>query len=204
MSGLCTHLVQLAVPAWAIGVFDPRMALKSKQRRSEMLSNFLARGRTFGVTFTLIVFLATVATACVGQDQTITLADSGETQANKVVETMKADNSTGTSTLTQDLPAMKTYNRQVKVIPNPGVKVDTDAVRKMVLEKYNLKDGEAKQVCVVPVQVPAGKFYEYELEWSEVWREGVFYIGSPDDKPEGTWRFLQSMNCQVVGQRVVK
>jgi hypothetical protein len=121
-----------------------------------------------------------------------------------MVETLKVDNSTGTSTLTQDLPAMKTYSRQVKVIPNSGVKVDTYAFREKVLEKYNLKDGEATQVCVVLVQVPAGKFYEYELEWSEVWREGVFYIGSPDDKPEGTWRFLQSMNCQVVGQRVAE
>lgn len=149
----------------------------------------------------LVLALATL-TSCGGQED-VSIEDKREVQGDKVVESLRADNAKGTSILSQELPAKKQYNRQIKIDPNPGVKLDTAAVREKILTKYNLKDGNAEQVCVVPVEVPAGKIFEYDLEWSEVWREGTIETGSPDGNPEGYYRFLQSLTCQVVGQRVL-
>ena len=55
-------------------------------------------------------------------------------------------------------------------------------------------------VCVVPVQIPAGAYYTYELQWVEVWREGIFELGRTDGQAEGTYRFRQSLLCEVVAQ----
>ena len=105
--------------------------------------------------------------------------------------------------MAQDLSAKKQFSRDIKITPSPGVKLNTTAVREKILDNYNLKDGTAEQVCVVPVEVPEGKTYEYDMEWREVWREGTIEVGEPDNKPEGTYRFLQSLTCQIVGQRAL-
>ena len=65
---------------------------------------------------------------------------------------------------------------------------------------YRIPYGESDAVCVIPVNIPAGASYTYDLEWTEVWREGIFELGKPDGQGEGTYRFRQSMLCEVVGQ----
>ncbi len=146
--------------------------------------------------------LGLTAQSC-GGNEDITIEDKREVQGDSVVETLRADNSKGSATMQQDLSAKKQYSRNIQITPSPGVKLNTTAVREKILDNYNIKDGTAEQVCVVSVDVPAGKIYEYDMEWREVWREGTIQIGTPDDTPEGTYRFLQSLTCQIVGQRAL-
>lgn len=155
------------------------------------------------VLVSMFAFLGFVFTACATNDD-ITIQDKKEVQGENVKETLRADNSLGSTPLMQDLTAKKQYSREITIVPNPGEKFDTNEARQKILDNYNLNEGPAEQVCVIPVEVPAGNIYEYDLEWSEVKREGIIEIGSPDGEPEGTYQFVQSMTCQVVGQRVIK
>jgi len=155
------------------------------------------------IAISMLFFWGLIFTACATNDD-ITIHDKKEVQGNKVVETLRADNSLGTTALAQDLTAKKQYSRDITIVPNPGEKFDVSEAREKILAEYNLNEGPAEQVCVIPVEVPAGNVYEYDLEWSEVLREGIIEVGTPDGKSEGTYQFVQSMTCQVVGQRVAK
>lgn len=155
------------------------------------------------ITISILVFIGLAFSACATNDD-ISIQDKKEVQGEKVVETLRADNSLGNTPLAQDLTAKKQYSRDINIVPGPGEKFDVSEARKKILAEYNLNEGPAEQVCVIPVEVPAGNIYEYDLEWSEVLREGIIEVGAPDGKPEGTYQFVQSMTCQVVGQRVAK
>lgn len=154
-------------------------------------------------TIILITLSTGLTTAACGGNDDITIEDKREMQGSSVVETLRADNSRSSTMMAQDLSAKKQFSRDIQITPSPGVKLNTTAVREKILDNYSMKDGTAEQVCVVPVEVPEGKTYEYDMEWREVWREGVIQVGTPDDTPEGTYRFLQSLTCQIVGQRAL-
>lgn len=150
-----------------------------------------------------VILIGLIFSACATNDD-ISIEDKKEIQGEKVTETLRADNSLGAAELTQDLTAKKQYSREITIVPKPGEKFDVSEARQKILDNYNLNEGPAEQVCVIPVEVPAGNIYEYDLEWSEVKREGIIEVGNPDGEAEGTYQFVQSMTCQVVGQRVIK
>jgi hypothetical protein len=135
------------------------------------------------------------------EDQ-ISLIEKRQYQGESVIKTLQANNCSGAEEMKQDLQAVHQYNHDILVNPNPGVSVNRRAVVDEVRAYYHIPDGPSDAVCVIPVQIPAGENYSYDIEWIEVWREGVFDLGYQDDEPEGTYQFRQSMLCEVVEQRV--
>lgn len=150
----------------------------------------------------LVVASSVLFAACGGsQEDQVTVADKKEVQGKAVTELFRVDNKTGTTALKQDMSARKQYTHETVITPNPGVKMNNQQVRQEIFKLYNISDDKQSedQVCVIPVDVPAGQIYLYDVEWREVWREGTVELGQPDDKPEGTYRFKQGPLCQVVG-----
>jgi len=154
------------------------------------------------VTALSIVILTCVTYCAPPPEDQITIIDKKEAQGEAVVEELLANNCAGTSELTQDLRALKQFSHDVQVVPYPGVSVNKQAVDNEIRSTYKIAKEHGEQICIVPVQVPAGMFYAYDLEWREVWREGEFELGNPDEKPEGNYRFMQGVLCEVVGQSV--
>ena len=151
----------------------------------------------------LITLLAVlIIVGCTGpQDQDkITIVEKRQTQGDAITKTLQANNCDGTQDMNKDLTAVHQYLHDIEVEPNPGASVNRAAVESEVRNYYHIPHQESDAVCIVPVQIPKGAFYSYELEWIEVWREGIFEQGKPDGQGEGTYRFRQSLLCEVVAQ----
>jgi hypothetical protein len=135
------------------------------------------------------------------QDQ-ISLVDVRQYQGESVTKTLQANNCSGTSEMKQDLQAVHQYDHDILVTPLEAVVVNRRAVVDEIRRYYRIPDGSSDAICVIPVQIPAGANFSYDIEWIEVWREGTFELGIQDNKPEGSYKFRQSMLCEVVAQRV--
>lgn len=150
------------------------------------------------------VCLAVGLSACYApqpRDQ-ISLVEVKQSQGESVIKSLQANNCNGAAELIQDLQAVHQYNHDIVVTPEQAVVVNRRAVVDEIRSYYRIPDGASDAICVIPVQIPAGEFFSYDIEWIEVWREGTFELGIQDDKPEGIYRFRQSMLCEVVEQRV--
>ncbi|OGO33027.1 MAG: hypothetical protein A2Z16_14350 [Chloroflexi bacterium RBG_16_54_18] len=132
----------------------------------------------------------------------ISLVEVRQFQGESVVKTLQANNCSGAEELKQDLQAVNQYNHDILVTPEDAVVVNRRAVVDEIRSYYRIPDGASDATCVIPVQIPAGEYYSFDIEWIEVWREGTFELGIQDDKPEGIYKFRQSMLCEVVEQRV--
>ena len=150
------------------------------------------------------VIFACWLTACYApqpRDQ-ISLVEARQFQGESVVKTLQANNCSGAEELKQDLQAVNQYNHDILVTPEDAVIVNRRAVVDEIRSYYRIPDGASDAICVIPVQIPARENYSFDIEWIEVWREGTFELGIQDDKPEGIYKFRQSMLCEVVEQRV--
>jgi hypothetical protein len=132
----------------------------------------------------------------------ISLVEVRQFQGESVIKTLQANNCSGVEELKQDLQAVNQYNHDILVTPEDAVVVNRRAVVDEIRSYYRIPDGASDAICVIPVVIPAGEYYSYDIEWIEVWREGTFELGIQDDKPEGIYKFRQSMLCEVVEQRV--
>lgn len=144
--------------------------------------------------------LLTGCTAPQEKDQ-ITIRERRQTQGEAIIKTLQADNCGGSEEMKQDMQAVHQYSHVIEIIPSPGVSVNRRSVEDEIRSYYRIPRDASDAVCIVPVQIPSGSFYSYDLEWVEVWREGDYELGRADAMPEGTYRFRQSMLCEVVGQR---
>lgn len=148
------------------------------------------------ILYSLFIAILVFAAQCFpAPEMQITILDQVEVPGEAVVEALFANNCAGTIELTQDLRAVKQFSHHVQVEPFSGVSVSKQAVENEIRSTYKIAKEHGEQVCIVPVQVPAGMFYAYDLEWREVWRQGVFELGDPDDKPEGNYKFMQGVLC---------
>jgi hypothetical protein len=152
------------------------------------------------VGLALIVFFLCGCISPQQEDQ-ITIVDKKETKGEAVTKTLQANNCAAAQELKEELQAVNQYNHNVEITPRPGVTVNRQAVEGEIRTYYHTPYGAQDAVCVIPVQIPSGGFYSYDIEWVEVWREGIFELNSPDGREEGTYRVLQSMLCEVVAQR---
>lgn len=119
-------------------------------------------------------------------------------QGQKTVELFRRDNRAGTTPLTEDVPIPKQFSRSIELILDSKSNLDEGKVREKIYNSYKVQR-EAVKVCVIPVEVPAGRAYEYGLEWAEILREGVIEEGATGGgKQLGTYRIRMDMNCQVV------
>jgi hypothetical protein len=74
-------------------------------------------------------------------------------------------------------------------------------IRERILAVYGIDELENDKVCVLPIDVPSGNLYEYDIEWGEIWREGKIET-DPGGEKAGTYRILVDMTCQTIGWRV--
>ncbi len=149
---------------------------------------------------TLLVILMLAGCATPQQDDKITITEKRQVQGESITKTLQANNCSGEEEMAQDLTAIHQYLHDIEITPNPGVTVNRTAVENEIRNFYHIPQTESDAVCVVPVQIPANAFYTYDLEWIEVWREGIFELGKPDGQGEGIYRFRQSLLCEVVAQ----
>jgi hypothetical protein len=148
----------------------------------------------------LMVLALLVACAAPRDDDKITITEKRQIQGEAITKSLQANNCNGTEMMQQDLTAVHQYLHDIEVTPNPGVTINRAAVENEIRNYYQIPQQESDAVCIVPVQIPAAAFYTYDLEWIEVWREGIFELGKQDGQGEGTYRFRQSLLCEVVSQ----
>lgn len=149
-----------------------------------------------------LVFLAIFVFGCISpepEDQ-ISIIDQREVKGESVVKTLQVNNCVGAQELKQDLQSLNQYTHDIQITPDPGVSVNMEAVNHEIRVYYNLPSGPSDAVCVIPAVVPAGVFLNFEIEWTEVWREGIFEQNKPDGQREGIYRVRESMLCEVVSQ----
>lgn len=160
----------------------------------------------FRRTLLLILVLLTVLAMSIACTPTpdLKIVDKRQVYGNKTTETMRADNSQGNEVLIQDMPVQKSFHYQINIMSEPGETLNESVVREMILKAYQIAnmDKDKDKVCVLPVEVPAGDIYEYDIEWTEIWREGTIET-DPGGEQVGTYRILVDMDCQTIGQRVV-
>jgi hypothetical protein len=148
----------------------------------------------------IILLVAIVGCSAPQDEDKISIAEKRQVQGEAITKTLQANNCNGTEEMKQDMSAVHQYQHDIEVTPNPGVTVNTAAVESEVRNFYHIPQNESDAICIVPVQIPAGAYYTYDLQWVEVWREGIFELGRTDGQAEGTYRFRQSLLCEVVGQ----
>lgn len=148
----------------------------------------------------LLILVLVVGCSAPQDDDKITITEKRQLQGDAITKTLQANNCSGDVEMKQDLTAVHQYLHDIEVTPNPGVTVNRAAVESEIRNYYQIPQQESDAVCIVPVQIPAGAFYTYDLEWIEVWREGIFELGRQDGQGEGTYRFRQSLLCEVVAQ----
>lgn len=164
------------------------------------MSTYKIRNLVTALGLTLVMMLSACFTP--KQADQISIIETRQYQGESVVKTLQANNCSGTEEMVQDLQAINQYNHDIEITPNPGTRVNQRAVRDELRAYYRIPDGPSDGVCVIPVQIATGEYFIYDIEWIEVWREGFFELGWPDNQEEGTYRFRQSMLCEVVAQRV--
>jgi hypothetical protein len=130
----------------------------------------------------------------------ITITEKRQVQGDAITKTLQANNCNGTGEMREDLTAVHQYLHDIEITPNPGETINRVAVENEIRNYYQIPQQESDAVCIVPVSLSAGAFYTYDLEWVEVWREGIIELGRPDGQGEGTYRFRQSLLCEVVAQ----
>ncbi len=161
-----------------------------------MLRALTIRKSTLG---TVLVIL-TVWIACAPQPTEFNVNDRREKQGeNKTIQTVQQDNKNGASELNTALPVSKQLKRSIDLRLNSGVQLEQAKVEDKIYKRYNVAP-EADRVCVIPVQVPAGKLYEYDIEWSQTIREGDI-VRAPNGDILGTYTILIDFVCQVVAVR---
>jgi hypothetical protein len=152
------------------------------------------------VIVAVLVLVLVVGCASTQDDDKITITEKRQINGDAITKSLQANNCDGDIDMKEDLTAVHQYLHDIEVTPNPGVSVNRAAVENEIRNYYQIPQQESDAVCIVPVQIPAGAFYTYDLEWIEIWREGIFELGRQDGQGEGTYRFRQSLLCEVVAQ----
>ncbi len=91
------------------------------------------------------------------------------------------------------------YTHEVEILRAPNSKANPQELAKAVREHYQVKSLVEVASYTVNANVPPGSIFTYQIEWTEVWREGDIEIGEIDDNPEATYKFLESLTGGVVG-----
>lgn len=148
----------------------------------------------------LAVFLIVSLTLTACAEVEVGVKERRGFQGAKTVDVKKVDNSKGTETLEQDVLVTKPFTHTVELDLRDS-NLNERKVRDKVYEAYEIKSPNGEAKCVFPADVPAGKIYEYEIEWTELKREGDV-INVQTQEVLGKYVVIVGFQCQVVGQRV--
>lgn len=150
-----------------------------------------------------LVLLAVLAITPGCTPQEYKPVDKRQVDGNMVVQTMPVDNCLRDEALTQDMAVQQTFHHTVEITPQPGKTLDESELREKILTAYEIDRASEDKVCLLPVDVPARTRFEYDIEWTEIWREGTIET-DPGGEQVGTYRILIDLGCQVVEMRAAE
>lgn len=121
-------------------------------------------------------------------------------------QTGNIDNSNSSVELVQDISARRQFRHSIDLRLNDSARLDRREVEERILEAYNLPMAQGDKLCIIPADVPAGGIYQYEIEWTEVLREGNLEEGQVAGQGNilGTYTIIVDLQCQVVGVNVIR
>lgn len=153
------------------------------------------------ITITGALYLS----GCASQTE-FSVKDLRETTGQVETQSLRVDNATGKDTLRQDQKIFKSYRHIVDVRLNGRKQVDESRVRDKIYDLYKLTPNEDKKTCVVPVEVPDGRVFQYDIEWTQIIREGkvIEATGGGEGEQLGTYTIITDYNCQVTNQTALK
>lgn len=158
------------------------------------------------IIFTLLVLSIGLIASCESQTEFI-IVDQREVLGEVFVEqTGLVDNSSGTEMLSQDIAARREFRHAITLRLNPSTNLDRRNVEERILTTYDLPSATGEKLCLIPADVPAGNVYQYDIEWTQVLREGNIEEGQVAGQGNilGTYSIVVDLQCQVVGVNVVR
>ena len=153
-----------------------------------------------------ILLLNLVLTACAGS-QEFNIVDLREKLGTVTKETTgDIDNAKGTDELGTNINAKRQFRHVIDLKLNSNATLDESKVKQKILDTYDIPDGSGEKSCIIPAQVPAGHVYAYDIEWTQVIREGNVQEGKVQGQGNllGTYTVIIDLQCQVVGAEVRK
>ncbi len=153
-----------------------------------------------------ILLLNLALTACAGS-QEFNVVDLHEKLGTVTKETTgDIDNSKGTDELDTNINAKRQFRHVIDLKLNSNASLDESKVNQKILDTYDIADASGEKSCIIPAQVPAGHIYAYDIEWTQVIREGNIQEGKVAGQGNllGTYSIIIDLQCQVVGAEVRK
>jgi hypothetical protein len=151
-----------------------------------------------------IVSGALVLGCGVEPDQTPQIIEQGNFQGEPFVTELPISNCDSEEELQTSQRIDQKYTHEVEIVPAPNAKVNREELAEAVREHYGVEQLVEVASYTVVANVPSGSIFTYEVEWTEVWREGNIEIGEIDDSPEATYKFLEALTGGVVGYKSAK
>jgi len=148
------------------------------------------------IGLTLLITLA----ACAGPTE-FSIFDQRELLGEVFTEqTGNVDNSQSDTDLSQDLAVRREFRHRIDLRLNQNANLDRAQVEDRILSSYDLADASGEKVCIVLADVPARAVYQYDIEWTQVLREGNIEEGNvPGGNLLGTYSIVVDLQCQTVG-----
>jgi hypothetical protein len=154
------------------------------------------------VGISLIVIMA----ACAGPKE-FTVSDQRETLGQVFTEqTGNIDNSGSDTDLSQDVSMRREFRHSIDLKLNNDSGLDRRTVEDRILEAYDLPDSTGEKVCIVLADVPGRAVYQYDVEWTQVLREGNIEEGNVPGQGNllGTYTIVVDLQCQTLGVTQVR
>jgi hypothetical protein len=139
--------------------------------------------------------------ACAGPTEYI-VVDEREVLGNVFTEqTGNVDNSNSAEFLAQDLAVRREFRHRIDLRMNQSASLDRRDVEERVLATYDLPDAVGEKICIVLADVPPGAVYQYEIEWTQVLREGNIEEGNVPGQGNilGEYTIITDLQCQTIG-----
>ena len=132
-------------------------------------------------------------------DQTPIIIERGNRQARPFVTELPIPNCGAETTLQTEQRVDQHYSHEVDILRAPNSSVNPQEMAEAVRDHYGVESLVEVASYTVVANVPPGYIFTYQVEWTELWREGDIEIGEIDDNPEATYEFLESLVGGVVG-----
>jgi hypothetical protein len=140
-----------------------------------------------------------IMTACAGPRE-FTIVDQRETVGQVFTEQTGNIANPSENDLSQDVAVRREFRHRIDVRLNSGQNLDRRTVEDRILAAYDLPDASGEKICIVLADVPPRTTYKYEIEWTQVVREGNIEEGNqPGGNLMGTYTIVIDLQCQTIG-----
>jgi len=155
---------------------------------------------------TAFVAVVVLISGCAETAREYVIVDQRELLGDVSTEmTQPIDNTNGTQDVSQDIAANRQFRHSIQLNLNDRAGLNRQEVEDRILEIYDLSSNSGEQMCLIPADVPVGSSYNYNLEWTQVLREGNIEEGSAPGSGDilGTYSIVIDLQCQVTGVNVL-